>query len=251
MWGSAPCSWYNVFDLSTSLAILVLSAMLLPLMLIFAGLVNSFRAYFRGVEAMRRQLEEFRLADAMCHCCSRGHEEQPKKCDRDLLSACVGKWFGSVEEFEVSVRTQVASTLDQQLGAHAFPYCWLLAATSPISWMYMGLLMFNPAEAPIPWERIGHLLVLFCGYWLGFFPFMFVCGLVLTRKLRTKHGLCKDILLNLGVVVLLLPLYLLSLSLHFLVSSYGENDILWAFVFAGPWLLASGVAWRWWLKPRA
>ena len=109
----------------------------------------------------------------------------------------------------------------------------------------MGLLMFNPAEAPIPWERIGHLLVLFCGdiarrkltfcahagllwfrsfsrltrkrhlpyfccfhqrkakfhflqsssgkgYWLGFFPFMFVCGLVLTRKLRTKHGLCKD-----------------------------------------------------------
>ena len=35
-----------------------------------------------------RGREEFRLADAMCHCCSRGHEEQPKKCDRDLLSAC-------------------------------------------------------------------------------------------------------------------------------------------------------------------
>lgn len=91
----------------------------------------------RGMVTLKRQLAEFTFAKTVCHCCMRGHIDDnggPIECDRELLGTSICNWFGSVDEFDNLVRSDVEAELKKQLAVSPFGYTWVLHAGVPILW---------------------------------------------------------------------------------------------------------------------
>ena len=82
--------------------------------LIFFKIADAMRQYCREVESLQHQLQQFRLDDALSYCCTVGHvgpSGEQMLCDRLLVRRCIDNWFGSVDQFERTVRTEVLETL--------------------------------------------------------------------------------------------------------------------------------------------
>lgn len=91
----------------------------------------------RSLVTLKGQLAEFTFHKTVCHCCIRGHindNGEPMDCDRELLGTSICKWFGSVEEFDNLVRSDVEAELKKQLTVSPFGYTWVLHAGVPILW---------------------------------------------------------------------------------------------------------------------
>ena len=74
------------------------------------AVVAMSRAYFRNIDALWKELENFTTDKATCHCCTEGHQAG-QICDRKILLQCISVWFGSVETFEQTVRQRVLDIL--------------------------------------------------------------------------------------------------------------------------------------------
>ena len=77
------------------------------------------RSHYRNTEVMLGQLSDFTVGSAGCHCCNKGETACRKLvCDRAVIAQCMRTWYGSVEAFEDTVKTQVKTMLYRQLLRH-------------------------------------------------------------------------------------------------------------------------------------
>ena len=94
----------------------------------------SFRIYFRSVSDSLDRLACWSLADVHCFCCSDGHRQNPGLCDREIVLKCICTWFGSVEEFEKRVRTELFDTFTYEQSRQPFTYGQVAIALVPFFW---------------------------------------------------------------------------------------------------------------------
>ena len=140
------------------------------------------RNYFRSIEALCKQLENFTTDSATCSCCTSGHPEG-QTCDRSILLECISIWFGNVGAFEEAVRTRLLNILASGLWNELFRYKRCVAGTVPILWQSLERiaadLHFRPFEKHL--ESIFFHLIRGFAWWLGCFPAIFFTLLVLAR----------------------------------------------------------------------
>ncbi|OLQ07847.1 hypothetical protein AK812_SmicGene8688 [Symbiodinium microadriaticum] len=112
-------------------------------LLIFTGFycsVVKLRAYFRYVQALEQDIGKFVVDDSTSYCCSVGHVRPDGgllPCDRRVILQCIRAWFGSVENFEALVRTDVLQSLQDQLSREVFTYKQIAVSAMPLLWHYM------------------------------------------------------------------------------------------------------------------
>ena len=109
----------------------------------FAALVGFYfcvaavRAYFRSVQLLQSELASFSVKDSSCWCCTANHKDSSGEsllCDREIICRCIVAWFGTVENFETKVRTDVLENLLSQLSNQIVTYSQCAAAAVPIFW---------------------------------------------------------------------------------------------------------------------
>lgn len=74
--------------------------------------------YWRGILEGDEQLGTFHWKDTTCDCCSRNHVDEHGRgipCDKEALSGCIEQWFGSVDNFDHLVRTEVRAAFRNQM----------------------------------------------------------------------------------------------------------------------------------------
>ena len=74
------------------------------------------REFFRSVDSLHRELQQCK--DCLCYCCAVGHRQADGRrmaCDRRVINSCITLWFGSVENFDSAVRSEVLACLTEQL----------------------------------------------------------------------------------------------------------------------------------------
>ncbi|CAE7242784.1 unnamed protein product [Symbiodinium microadriaticum] len=210
-------------------------------------LVHAFRKYYRSLEAIESQLQDFRLRHAECWCCSVNHIHPAsgmpiEVCDREIVSQCVTSWFGSEQEFDESVRSLTARALEQQLGYDAFPYLWMLGSFVPVWWPWMDYLAVYSQ-----WEgeqfRVPYFVIRFLAFWLFCMPLVATVGIFFARCLRRKaQWICTELFLDALVCVLTLPSVLACVAWQLYTEitfyKYGVQD--WLSETLGSVLFAAG-----------
>ncbi|CAK9109422.1 unnamed protein product [Durusdinium trenchii] len=106
--------------------------------------IRYLRSFYRSIDTMREQLQSFRVTDATCHCCTVDHRGGAMHCDREVIQQCLVQWFGSIENFEKSVQTNVSEALLHQLGYFSFPISWMLACAAPVTWSFLPYAIQEP-----------------------------------------------------------------------------------------------------------
>ena len=74
--------------------------------------------YWRGILEGDEQLGTFQWKDTTCTCCSRDHVDEHGRiiqCDKEALTRCIEQWFGSVDNFDHLVRTEVRAAFRSQM----------------------------------------------------------------------------------------------------------------------------------------
>ena len=64
---------------------------------------SYLRQLYRNAEIMLKQLSDFTVQAARCHCCNDAEDCNAKVCDREIITRCLRMWYGSVEAFEETV----------------------------------------------------------------------------------------------------------------------------------------------------
>ena len=103
----------------------------------FALLAYVMREYWHMFFETEEQIRNFRWEAATCNCCERNHVSHDGKdlpCDKDVLGECISNWFGSIENFNQTVQTQVLSMYQRQLGRSPLGYGWLVAISTCFLW---------------------------------------------------------------------------------------------------------------------
>ena len=107
----------------------------------FICLAHVGRAFCRSLDTLQQQLASFSLMNAKCSCCDANHVDsytgQRIPCDRDVMLRCIGTWFGSEDVFRDLVRGQLRTAVLQQLTNMGYLYRQLVAACSPIMWLFL------------------------------------------------------------------------------------------------------------------
>ena len=95
---------------------------------------HVMRGFYRFIELMQRQLLSLKVEKLECSCCSLGTCTScggKAMCDRQVISECIAKWFGSTDNFEQCIRTEVVDVITAQLERNAFSDAWGVAILSP------------------------------------------------------------------------------------------------------------------------
>ena len=215
------------------------------------AVVAMSRAYFRNIDALWKELENFTTDKATCHCCTLGHAEAGQTCDRKILLQCISVWFGSVETFEQTVRTRVLDILANHLRHELFSYKSCLACTAPILWHFLdtlaGDLYYRESERHFDDAFFQTLRAL--GWWLGCIPAMFFTMLLLSRAFRNHCGMfIFEILTNVVVLLGVVASFVVMQGLEYLgwmcmevVAGQGKQGWI-AFLFFTPFVTM--LAWR-------
>ena len=98
------------------------------------------RAYFRYVQALEQDIGQFVADSSSSYCCTVGHvseDGKPLTCDRRVILQCITLWFGSIENFEAHVRTDVLQCLQEQLSTEVFTNKQIAVSALPMLWHYM------------------------------------------------------------------------------------------------------------------
>eukprot|EP00439_Symbiodinium_sp_Y106_P077071 s1770_g16.t1 len=148
--------------------------------------VRSLRSYFAAVESMLVQLRKFRIQDAQCECCSEGHPAgNSVPCDREVITLCIRKWFGSESAFERLVTTDVSIALASALGDASFSYVWLLMISAPMHWAYVDQVATRLHSLDM--EAAAVTTIFNSTYYFVAFPLVGRLGIVLACKARRQR----------------------------------------------------------------
>lgn len=95
-----------------------------------------YQQYWEGFFKTEEQIRNFRWEHAKCTCCERNHmtQEGPQPCDKEVLEKCICNWFGSIEDFEQEVQTQVLQMYQRQVGRSPMGFGWLVGVFTCIWW---------------------------------------------------------------------------------------------------------------------
>ena len=138
---------------------------------------------------------------AKSDCCEK--EQHPEICDRAIILGCISTWFGSVENFEASVKTELRSALADQLTNNTFSYQCLAQVALPVMCALMDR-SANHAAAEMPSCLVYQLVDLTRAftYVLTVFPFIGRLIFRITFQFRAKRRDCfSEILLSLSLLL--------------------------------------------------
>ena len=198
--------------------------------------VHLLRVYLEWVEHCWVQLRSFSLAGTTTHCCSSDHKDESGDtiiCDREILLECMRVWFGSDEEFEQCVRSQVSFALAKGLGRHAFPFKWFLGINSVLLWGYgdFALGALRAHDVYFFWVILTDVFAIPFAYG----SLMYIICLYLAHTLRRRRT-CMDFLVSmLGGFVMLTCVLMPHILRHMLVAALQDQLLacgLWAFTMA-------------------
>ena len=166
---------------------------------IFFAFGHWLRGYYRQMEECHRQVRTFSLSGVKSHCCSMKHVDRagkPMTCDREIILECIRSWFGSDEEFEQAVRSQVSEALMKGVGYHALPYSWWVGVSLPLLWGFVDLSAAR-FRAGATFNGVVAIIYAFIT-WLGVGSFGYFVTLWLSFKLRRRRAkLSCDLLVTL------------------------------------------------------
>ncbi|CAE7246770.1 unnamed protein product [Symbiodinium sp. CCMP2456] len=164
----------------------------------FCGLyINTatFRIYFRSVNDSMDRLARWSLADVNCFCCSDGHNQSRGLCDREIVLKCIRTWFGSVEEFEKRVRTELLNIFVYEQSRQSFTYRQVATALVPVIWSYLdrasAWARFTTGSDPR--IQASREIIRGLSWWLGVAPVAFLIQCRLACLLQRKSN-CEPLL---------------------------------------------------------
>ncbi|CAK9099109.1 unnamed protein product [Durusdinium trenchii] len=188
--------------------------------------ISALRSYFRSIEALEAKLQWATLEGTRCTCCDEAHLDrrgQPMLCDREVVKECLKSWFGSEEEFEKYVRSEVWHAMSLDLQERVFSANMSRAVCAPVLWAFMDLAasymqFLADAESGLPWIGWGFLVdglviqLILC-------PFVFHIVVFLARRFRRRGAsFCSEVFRNFFVV--LCAVMALGLAAAFYVSGW-------------------------------
>eukprot|EP00438_Fugacium_kawagutii_P005387 Skav219703 [mRNA] locus=scaffold5486:37341:39002:+ [translate_table: standard] len=190
---------------------------LIPLLglLIFGSLggffaVMAFRAYFHSVQLLEEKLLSKSFDSVRSSCCDMGHvgaNGRPIVCDREVVEQCVTMWFGSIQAFEESIRSELLDVVTTELRQGVFTKGWALQVSTPILWALMDIAasQFSFGE----WENAVENSVLGLLLWLICAPMLVDALILLTRRFCNTATGCggpifSDSLLKLAVMLVMI-----------------------------------------------
>lgn len=220
-----PCVLAIVLSLSSFFIILVcvfsygwdhmelLGGVSLAVLILSYPAAAVFRGYFHSVHVLQEQLQDFRLSNTKCYCCTVKHVTEKgvplPLCDREILTKSIGIWFGSGLNFEQDARSVVLECLTEQLGHNYFPYWLWLVATSPILWIFLDITVKSQSRPGGAWsDQWPFWFISAWGWWMGAVPccgaaFFHICK-VLRTPWKTRW---MDRAMNLLVALVMQPIF--------------------------------------------
>ena len=170
--------------------------------------VAALRAYFQSVQLLESELADFSVKDSLCWCCSCNHRDRsgaPLSCDREVVFRCIIIWFGSLENFETKVRTEVLENLVDQLSKQIFTYQQCAAAALPVFWYILDSASRHAAYSDDWEEGTARRLLRGVGWAFGAIPVLFFIGSRLTYFLQSKRGnMCAEVAINGCILVMVI-----------------------------------------------
>ncbi|CAE7662620.1 ANKRD52, partial [Symbiodinium sp. KB8] len=100
-------------------------------------LIYIIQRLWQKVMDAERQFRTFSLQKVRCYCCSVNHLDKSGNsipCDKEIIEDCIVEWYGSVEDFEVGVRTHVHDAFIEQVTRFPLGYQWTVGMTTCILW---------------------------------------------------------------------------------------------------------------------
>eukprot|EP00913_Durusdinium_trenchii_P002151 g1986.t2 len=113
-------------------------------MLLFGGITmyfcaHAFRSYFRAVDDLKKKMQNISLDHCRSSCCDSDHQSEDGRSMMMIIKECVKIWFGSQEDFEYLVKTDVLDALLSELQRKSFTTTWSLCVATPLLWAFLDL----------------------------------------------------------------------------------------------------------------
>ncbi|CAE6950485.1 unnamed protein product, partial [Symbiodinium sp. KB8] len=194
-----------------------------PLGLLFGFVTHTWRGYARSIEALQKQLREFKVEHARSACCDRGHEENSIICDREIILQCIAAWYNSLGSFESQVQTEVRMAVIDQLGYKVFTYQRALLMLTPHAWLRLEYVSSHAGDAI---RQVADLAQMFT-YLLAILPVVNKLGICLCYRLRARCcNPCLDFLLSMAVVIGNFTLFVACYAVQLYVFRQDEQGLL-------------------------
>ena len=211
------------------------------LLLFISGYViaAAFRAYFRSVEKLKKDLSEISFDETRCSCCDCGHVQRGAHmmCDREIVKECVSIWFGSEEAFEDYVRSEVLVTIVAGLHDRTFTRGWSLSVASPILWAFLDIAASHAGydnaslDLAIAEGREGMVLWFCCAP-----MFVDICIFFACRYCQEGNSTCHEILKNLQLEMVAVVVFSVMAATFVYSHAYsGPERLHSAAQFVGGW----------------
>lgn len=197
----------------------VVAVTVFPVISALAGVVgiHFLRKFHRDMSILREHLKHFQVTKADCFCCSAKHKDPDTgariSCDREVIQGCIVAWFGSLDDFDVFVQTELAGYFQRSLGRFGLPFRWVIASQIPAVWSYCDYLGSRWHSQRDPYE----VLELICeglAMWLCCSPLTVAFVIWVTGCLHKKRGshLVDFAFTVISALLALLPVAALALS---------------------------------------
>ncbi|CAE7351637.1 unnamed protein product [Symbiodinium sp. KB8] len=191
--------------------------------------VMQLRKFFRSVEMIQSELQDFRFDNCSCHCCATNHQFS-QTCDRRILTICISKWFGSIDRFEDLMRSEVLACLTEQLATNILTYREFVVMSLPVLWHFL-----DSASEPLDWyfrththkPDLRHEIKVFArelfrglGWTFGALPTLFLVtsrlACLLRRRVGRSYGakICWDLLIICSILLVAIALFVAFLVLE-------------------------------------
>ncbi|OLQ12007.1 hypothetical protein AK812_SmicGene4093 [Symbiodinium microadriaticum] len=189
--------------------------------------------FYKGLSLMKhirmlpQQLQNFRVQDAQCFCCSNDHRhpesQKPLPCDRQLVFNTLRQWYGEVDEdpeghletFNAMVRDVMSNKMMKAACGETLPfhYAFYMVVTANIPWLTECVAQIG-AGPPIPLEGF-RLLVWSLRTFMDWahMCLMMLCAMRCCVALWSRGVEWLERLPQLLVVLLLIPVQVLVMAL--------------------------------------
>eukprot|EP00439_Symbiodinium_sp_Y106_P008551 s5199_g1.t1 len=158
-----------------------------------------YRDCFRSMEADGDKLAKFSLASVKSSCCNDNHQRSCGLCDRQITNKCITSWWGTREQFEEYVRTEVRALLLREHSKQFFTYRQAVSAMVPVLWLFLSkAAAWYRFTTFAPIMEASREVIRAVAWWLGVAPMALLVGTRLCYVFRRRCSWASaDFLLNL------------------------------------------------------
>ena len=170
------------------------------------GVANAYacchilRGFYRSIEVMQRQLLSLQVSELKCSCCSTGkctaRGANKAICDKQVIAECIAIWFGSTQDFEEYVQTEVVDVITEQLERRSFGDAWSVALLSPAQWALFDILQYEIRGRDPRWSWVMVWLSLMLSVFLISPMLTSWCKFLAYRLRHESSSRCGEFLTN-------------------------------------------------------